>query len=201
MKKMKHLLLTTLFGLSIGLVQAQVFEGIITMQAENVEASEKSTIKWTVKGEKQRLDYSMQAESGTIEISFYLSPNSGSITMVSGGTRQVIDMSALKGSPYIENIMVMLPQTETKTIAGHTTRKYLAKGPNGSIDVYVAEDFAMELPVLFSTQGVKKAMNENGINGIPLEIVARNNQGKVVFTQLITDIRSQQVNEGDVTAP
>lgn len=182
-------------------VSSQNFEGTIRMKAENFETSEKSDIIWIMKGDKHKMMYTIQSDKGQIELSFYMNANSTQITMVSGSTKQEINISSLAGSPYMENIMVILPQNESKDIAGFSSKKFLAKGNSSSITLYVNESQTMHLPSIFFSKGILKALNENNIKGMPMLIEAYDLQGNLKITQEILSIISQSIEESEVSAP
>jgi len=177
---------------------AQVFEGVIRLETENTEAQEKSSITWYIKGQRHRMDYSMSTQQGSVDMRLYMEPNSGSVTLVSGGNKQTVDISAMQQSPYLDNIILVAPQQETKDVAGFQAQKYVAKGTNSSIDLFITTQLAISMPPVFSAKGIWKALQENGIKGLPLEMVAKNTQGNVVFTQRVISVENRTVSESEL---
>jgi|GEM_PF-5373143 len=183
---------------SLHVLHAQAFEGVITLEAENTEAGEKSRITWYIRGDQQRMDYAMTTAQGSVNMQLYMQPNSGSLTVVSDGNKIVVDAATMQISPYLENILVINPRQETRDVAGYSGKLYTAKGTTGSVDLYITEQLTLSMPPVFSVKGIWKALQENSIKGVPLDITAKNTQGAVVFTQRVISVERREVKDSEV---
>lgn len=201
----KKIFFTILSVLIFNLSQAQSFEGIIKMNITNAEKNETSNIVWKMKGNKSRLEY-----TGSVG-----DKNYSYVLLMNNAETKVKILTEANGKKVVYTTSVPASTNDNVRYLDHT---YLSS--NKMIDTYDAEQLTLKAPDKRTVCWISKeapltvdmlppALKANGvltyfmlknIKGMPLEIETFDANGKVIFSQKITSIKSAALNDSEFEA-
>jgi hypothetical protein len=203
MKKLIHILTFLSFLIPSITIQSQNFEGKITMkmeildvpkEMEQMKAMLESTITTYTKGKKSRVEMSNPMSGNSIIITD-LTKNEvvmcmdmmGQKTAIVSTTDQYEEQNGQKEDVKVEYVS----SNETKTIAGHSCKKTIAKieheGEKMDMEIWYAPDIA----------NTNLQMSE--VSGMPLEYTMKVEQFKMHF--IATDVTEQSVSNDKFDIP
>jgi hypothetical protein len=177
-------------------VNAQGFIGTIVLETENFEIGEKSSITCYLKLPYCKMEINSVAKEGNATYTLFFDNQRSDVIMWSSGTKTVVPLASLRANKYLENILVAIPTTRSQSIAGYAATEINLKSTNAVIQCYVAPELNIVFPSLLNTSGINKSLQENSIAGTPLEILVKDLSGKPVFSQKITSVNAQALDDG-----
>lgn len=93
---------------------------------------------------------------------------------------------------------------ETKTIGGMVCEKITAKTARGTTEMWVTKDFKPDMYKFFPYfQGSieLKVLSQEGIQGVPLESVTKDNTGALIESYTFVSAVNTELNTGDFSVP
>lgn len=190
---MKKLISIVIFGIIS--LHAQSFSGVFTIQTQNFELKETSNITCYLSYPQCKMEINSVAEESSGNYTMFFNDTQSDVVMISGGTKTTIPVSSIPPNKYLENVLIAVESKTTKQIAGYECVEVTMKSINATIKCYVAKALEVKFPSILNYRGVMKALNENSIGGTPLEIHVYDFSDNELFSQQITSVKSQPLDE------
>lgn len=176
-------------------INAQAFIGILSIETENIEIGEKANITCYVKFPYCKMEINSSTKEGAASYTLYFNDQSSDMVMVSSGTKTIVPMANIPSNKYLENILVAVSTMRSQNIAGYNCNEINLKSTNAVIQCLVAPELDITLPNMLINRGVMRALKESSIKGTPLEIKVNDLSNKLVFSQKITSVSAQALND------
>lgn len=181
-------------------LQAQAFEGTITLTTQNPSMQEEAVVKWVTAGGNHKLVMNGTANGKSFSYSVLLlknDPNVRILTEISGSKAMfVTPLNDIKPVTAPLGSAIVTTGEGTATLAGYNCKKYTVESAEGSTSVFVTNQVSLtlsDLPALLQKNGIFNTLAANNIAGLPLSIISRGADGKVLFSQTITSITPGKV--------
>jgi hypothetical protein len=189
--------------LSLG-TSAQSFQGEISLTTINPAMGEESVVKWITSNGNHKLVMNGTASGKAYNLTLLLlknDPNVRILTEINGAKAMfVTPIGDVKPVNPTLGSAIVTTGDGTTTIAGQSCKKYSIESTQGSTTVFVSSSLSLnlaDLPQMLKTNGVFATLAANNINGLPLSIISRGEDGKVTFSQTVTDIKPGAVSESE----
>lgn len=176
-------------------INAQAFTGILTIETENVEIGEKANITCYVKFPYCKMEINSSTKEGSASYTLYFNDQRSDMVMISSGTKTIVPMANIPSNKYLENILIAVSTMKSQNIAGYNCNEINLKSTNAVIQCSVAPELEINLPNMLMNGGVMKALKEASIKGTPLSIIVYDLSNKLVFSQKITSVSAQTLND------
>lgn len=200
---MRFLFITVIALLSLS---AQAFEGTFVAKYKQFnESGDKFDFHWTFKGNKCALK--MEYTSKDIKTSTVFIPevaNRRFLTYMPSAADKLyyeIPLSSLVGdTPKFQ----MQESAETKKILGMETKKFVFTSESQSCEVWVAQSVDIDwspFTAFFKTAVDIQAMAANGIKGLPMEMILKDEKGVITQSYIVTSFNPQKVSDEMLAVP
>lgn len=165
------------------------------MTTNNPALQEESVVRWLTSGGNHKLVLNGTANGVSFSYVVLMFKNDASVRILTeiGGTKAmfVTPISDLK--PQVQPLAkaIVTAGEGTSTIAGYNCKKYMVESAEGSTSVFVTNQVSLnlnDLPMLIQKNGIFNTLAANNITGLPLSIISRGGDGKVLFSQTVTSI-------------
>lgn len=175
---------------------AQSFTGEITLTATNPAIQEESVVRWITSGGNHKLVLNGTANGIAFNYTVLMLKNESSIRILTeiGGEKVMFVTpftEAKPVAPALRNVIVTVVDGAS-TIAGFDCKKYTVESAEGSATVFVTNQVSLnanDFPALIQKNSVFATLAANNITGLPLSIISRGADGKVLFSQTITSVK------------
>jgi len=181
---------------------AQSFQGEISLTTINPAMEEESVVKWITANGNHKLVMNGTANGKAYNMTLLLlknDPNVRILTEINGAKSMfVTPIGDVKPVNPTLGSAIVTTGDGTTTIAGQSCKKYTIESAQGSATVFVSNTLSLnltDLPQMLKTNGVFATLVANNINGLPLSIISRGEDGKVAFSQTVTDIKPGSVSD------
>lgn len=174
---------------------AQSFQGEIDLTTTNPSMQDESVVRWLTSNGNHKLIMSGTANGKSYSLTVLLLKNDGNVrilTEVNGEKAMFVTplSQVTPVNPALGSAIVTAGDGST-TIAGQSCKKYSIESAQGSSTIFVTTQVKIgldDLPQMLKTNGVFATLAANGISGLPLSIISRGEDGKVTFSQTVTNI-------------
>lgn len=201
MNRMKKIIYIYVFILVYSsTVIAQSFTGIIQFETENFEAGEKSTITCYIKPSKCKMEIQSIVAEGSTSYTLYFDDQKSDVIMISAGNKLVIPGSSITENKYLQNIWSSNETGRTLNIAGFESKETTLRTNTSIITCYVANELNAVFPNSIYSKGIIQAVRGIQLSGTPVSIEVKDLNGKSLFTQKITSVSSQNLNDNIFSA-
>lgn len=195
--KILSILIASLFSINS---IAQSFEGSISFDVLNGNSGEKGTMIWHTKNNKHRIDYNTELEGQTLNYSLFLFDESTDVFLLTENNGQKfltkLDLNEIENK-YKGLEEARMEKTNEKTIfQGYESKKLTFKSPYFRANCWVSnhQDFKdLRMPKTLSKTGMNFLLSKNNVNEFPLEILAKDDEGNVLFMQSVFKIEKKSV--------
>lgn len=196
MKAIKSIILALFITVSFAL-QAQQFEGTISMTTTNAANGENAKVEWLVKDGNHKFIINGTADGKTVNYALlFLNGNPNGLLISSiGGQETLITIPASSFEVQAQNLNgALVTKGETTSVNGFKVTQVQI----GKTTVWVSEEINLstdQLPAVMNKGSLLSVLKANGIAGVPVKIEARDSEGNLSYTQTI-----QTVSKGTVAA-
>lgn len=193
--------LFTMMLFAVVSLQAQSFEGTISMTTTNTANSENAQVEWLVKNGNHKLIVNGTADGKSVNYAILFLAGSSSAQLVSdiGGKASVfaIPESSFQGQGAQFAGATINVSDAANQIAGFSAKRIDLTSSSGSATVWVSNDVNIklsELPAAINKGGLVSALTANGISGFPVKIEVKDAEGKTSFTQTVSAIKATPIS-------
>ena len=195
--KILSILIASLFSINS---IAQSFEGSISFDVLNGNSGEKGTMIWHTKNNKHRIDYNTELEGQTLNYSLFLFDESTDVFLLTENNGQKfltkLDLNEIENK-YKGLEEARMEKTNEKTnFQGYESNKLTFKSPYFRANCWVSnhQDFKdLRMPKTLSKTGMNFLLSKNNVNEFPLEILAKDDEGNILFMQSVFKIEKKSV--------
>ena len=184
------------------------FEGILKMDLVNPSNNEKSSITWWVKNGQHLMEVNSLTNNVNANYTLIMDKSSSNIKMLAEANGQKmlynIPGDQIKSKLAVGDNAAVTKSKDTKTIAGKSCKKVILKDSKGKTIAWITNGLHIDsknLPDAFKNGSVLSALEKNGITGYPLEIVATDLAGNLVYSQVFKSISPQAISDDTFTLP
>ncbi len=182
-------------------IQAQSFEGIISLSITDSDLSEKSEIVWKTKGNMHLLRYTGNKQGVAYNYSMILNSSDSRVKILTEINGQNLAYDAdiptnQESTRYYKHEF----SGNRKMIAGFEAEELIVSGSDKKTVCFVAKASPIninQLPLVFRNNPVIQYFVANNIIALPLEIITYSNEGKEVFRQVIHSISNEKISDGE----
>lgn len=190
------------------LLQAQSFEGIIRLEAVNHTAGEEARIVWHLSAEGQRLDYDIKTVEGQGAFKIYFpkgDPN-GYMAVEDKGEKRLHTISPNLMDPSNPAAQLFFARETGKRapLGSFDAREVMIQGTKGYVQCWVAEVPGLsvqDFPQMLQGRGAIHALQAQNISGIPVDLIAFDPDGKMLYSQKILSVEPGKIPDSWVTLP
>lgn len=176
--------------------QGQSFQGTILLNTTNPAIQEEAVVQWITDGGNHKLLMNGTANGQSFTYTVLMLKNESNVRILTelNGEKVmfVTPLTDVKpSSPALGSAAVTVGDGST-TLAGYNCKKYTVESAEGSTTVFVTNQVSLnvnDLPVLLQKHGVFATLSANNITGLPISVVTRGADGKVVFSQTVTGVK------------
>jgi len=203
--KLTPIITFILLSLFANEVLAQSFEGIVELNTTNSEAKDYSQVKWMLKDGNHKLEVTGTADGKAYKTNIFFLKNNSNVHIITNIDGQTAKYSVPVSSLHTDDNNGIATKTgESKKIMGFISYKYQILTQKGVTTCWVSNNTGLDLksfPPTLLSKGVIGILAQNGISGVPLEILSRNQAGEIVYSQIVTSISTTSVNDNQFTVP
>jgi hypothetical protein len=185
----KYILSSLLLMASFSM-KAQSFEGQLSFQLNNAQTKEVGTVEMYMNAIQSRMDFQLTNEYGASQYSIYLDKTSSAANLVTSGT--YYDIAAQLSKHNFNNVIFAARTSKTAPFLGQACEEVRLSTDKGQWVVWVTDQLsvqAQDLPEIL-TQGIGTALNNWGIQGVPVKMVFQDKTGAVLNTIELTQVAS-----------
>lgn len=184
-------------------LQAQSFEGVITLNTTNAAKGEQAKMEWLIKNGNHKLIVNGTADGKTVNYAFLMRAGSTSAQFISdvAGEPSVfnIPMSSfeMQGIPFNGASVDVVGES---TVSGFKSKQVVLKTSNGTAKVWVSDDVNIsldQLPAIFNQGGLISALQANGITGFPVKMDVKGTEGEIAYSHTITAVASKAISDSE----
>ena len=175
---------------------AQGFEGEIILSAKNPAMQEESNVRWLTANGNHKLVLNGTANGKAFSYVILMLKGESNLRLLTeiDGQKAMFVTPAGDAKPVTTSLgaATVTEGEGTTNIAGHSAKKYSIESAEGSVTVFVTNQVSLSLsdmPALLQKDGVFATLAANNIKGLPLSIISRGSDGKVLFSQTVTSIK------------
>ena len=208
MKKIFSILFAV--AVSTGLFASQ---GMVITQtytdASNSQA--KITVTWYISQTQCKLE--MAYADGKVNSTTYFIPDAASASLLTysdgaapgAGQKNyfTIPVQNIKGNADVSRVNVT-HTGETKTLGGILCEKVIIKTNRSTTEMWLTKDFKPDFykfSPYFQSSIELLGLNQDGLQGVPLESVTKDNGGVVISSYTFVSARNAELSAGDFTVP
>ena len=187
-------------------VNAQNFEGVITMTTTDAAKGEQAKLEWlTSKGnDKMIINSSVEGMSINYALLFLKGSSSAYMLTEVDGEKVKFDVPASSfGNPEASaSSAAAITKGSTATVSGFETTKYELESADGHITVWLSEQLPFttaQIPAFLNRVGLFKTLSDNNIKGVPVKIIAKDANGKQLYSQTITAVSAKPISASEFT--
>jgi hypothetical protein len=177
-------------------VQGQSFQGTVLLNTTNPAIQEEAVVQWMTDGGNHKLLMNGTANGQSFSYTVLMLKNETSVRILTEMNGQkvmfVTPLADVKpNSATLGNAAVTTGDGST-TLVGYNCKKYTVESAEGSTTVFVTNQVSLnvnDLPALLQKNGVFATLSANNITGLPLSVVSRGADGKVLFSQTVTGVK------------
>ena len=196
------------------LVSASLFagQGIIVSQKYN-SPENKGTVTLTWYVSETQCKVKMDMQSSEVNATSWFIPDLANSKLLSYGegplpakvpkTYYSIPVQNIKGTNNASRVSVNRTR-ETKTISHMTCEKIVVKTNRSTTEMWVTTDFKTDFYKyygFFQSSYELMGLNEESIQGFPLESVTKDNTGKVISSLELSSVTQSNLSPADFTVP
>ncbi len=189
-------------------VIGQSFEGIIDLVITNEQIQEETKIEWHKKGNNHRLNIQSTTPGFTYTYVVLLKSGSGVMEMLTDveGTKNVytIPLEKIKVTDLPLPGAKQTISKEENTVSGFNCRLMDVNSNVGNVKYWLTDDVEIplnEFPSFLRTANYFKYLEVQQIKGVPVKIVSTDENYKPHFTQTITSITKEKINDSIFSIP
>lgn len=191
-----------------GFLAAQSFEGIIRMEATNNTAGEEARITWYIGTDGQRLDYQVRAKEGEGTYSLFFPKNdvNAYMTAEGNGEKRLYTIPPTLADPDnpVNQLFFARETGKRAPLGAFDAREVMIQGTKGYVLCWVAEVPGLsvsDFPPMLQGRGAINALLAQNISGIPVDLKAFDQEGKILFSQKILSVEPGKVEASKLRLP
>lgn len=171
------------------------FEGQIQLTVNNPASSEKADITWFVKNGQHRLDYNTVAEGNSMNYSL-VADNASAKMIAKDGSVINIPMETMNKGSYNLVGYLTTDQAKGQNVSGFNCAKYTIQTKEYMVEYWLSNETGLKSSDFpsFMQKGLFMPANELQSGSVPVKIVVKDLNGKVVYIQTITAITASNVD-------
>jgi len=194
-RKMKLFLSTVIAIFGFQFAFSQSFEGVIDMTTRNPQKNETAEIEWHLKNGQHRLDYNSVSGDYTATYSLVVANNSAKLVSSTGSTTNIPIASLLKENYDLGGYYVT-EQNPNQKVFGFACNKYVIQAKDYLVEYWISDNTGLSLNDFpeFMRKGLLAPVNDLQANGIPVKIQVKDVNGKMIYSQTISEVDSGSVD-------